>query len=75
VKGRVGEEICRRDLPITVGRKPRRFWSSRLLKLMPMGSRRTATEDNDVERLYPVSTSSIRSHETLSRIAFPRCDR
>jgi hypothetical protein len=26
-KGRVDEEICRRDLPITVGRKPRRFWS------------------------------------------------
>jgi hypothetical protein len=23
---RAGEEICRHDLPITVGRKPRRFW-------------------------------------------------
>jgi hypothetical protein len=28
-KGRGDEEICRRELPITVGRKPRRFWSAR----------------------------------------------
>jgi len=29
------EEICRRDLPITVGRKPRRFWSVRPLVALP----------------------------------------
>ena len=34
-KGRVDEEICRRDLPITVGRKPRRFWSARPLVMLP----------------------------------------
>jgi hypothetical protein len=34
-KGRVDEEICRRDLPITVGRKPRRFWSARPLLMLP----------------------------------------
>jgi hypothetical protein len=33
-KGRVDEEICRRDLPITVGRKPRRFWSARPLVML-----------------------------------------
>ena len=45
------------------------------LMLTLMGSCRTATEDYAGERLHPGSTSSIRSHETLSRIAFPRCDR
>jgi hypothetical protein len=35
VKGRVGEGICWRDLPTTVGRKPRRFWSVRLLVMLP----------------------------------------
>ncbi len=34
-KGRVDQEICRRDLPITVGRKPRRFWSVRPLVTLP----------------------------------------
>ena len=34
-KGRVDEEICRRDPPITVGRKPRRFWSVRPLVTLP----------------------------------------
>ena len=34
-EGRVDEEICRRDLPITVGRKPRRFWSVRPLVTLP----------------------------------------
>jgi hypothetical protein len=34
-KGRVDQEICRRDLPITVGRKPRRFWSVRPLVMLP----------------------------------------
>ncbi len=34
-KGRVDEEICRRDLPITVGRKPRRFWPARPLVMLP----------------------------------------
>jgi hypothetical protein len=34
-EGRVDEEICRRDLPITVGRKPRRFWSVRPLVMLP----------------------------------------
>jgi hypothetical protein len=34
-KGRVDEEICRRDLPIKVGRKPRRFWSVRPLVTLP----------------------------------------
>src|SRR5260221_6578689 len=36
-EGRVDEEICRRDLPITVGRKPRRFWSVRPLVTLPHG--------------------------------------
>jgi hypothetical protein len=34
-KGRVDEEICRLDLPITVGRKPRRFWSVPPLVMLP----------------------------------------
>jgi hypothetical protein len=33
--GRKGDEICRRDLPITVGRKPRRFWSVRPSVTLP----------------------------------------
>ena len=37
-KGRVDEEICRRDLPITVGRKPRRFWSLHPLVRLPHAS-------------------------------------
>jgi hypothetical protein len=32
---RAGEEICRHDLPITVGRKPRRFWSVRPSVALP----------------------------------------
>jgi hypothetical protein len=35
-KGRVGEEICRLDLPITAGRNPRRVWSVRPLVMLPM---------------------------------------
>src|SRR5258708_12803496 len=38
-KGRVDEEICRRDPPITVGRKPRRFWSVRPLVTLPHSPR------------------------------------
>src|SRR5258708_8255692 len=34
-KGRVDQEICRCDLPITVGRKPRRFWSVRPSVTLP----------------------------------------
>jgi hypothetical protein len=34
-KGRVDQEIFRRDLPISVGRKPRRFWSVRPLVMLP----------------------------------------
>jgi hypothetical protein len=34
-EGRVDEEICLRDLPITVGLKPRRFWSVRPLVTLP----------------------------------------
>src|SRR5258708_20829491 len=34
-KGRVDQEICRCDLPITVGRKPRRFWLVRPLVTLP----------------------------------------
>jgi hypothetical protein len=34
-KGGGDEEICRRELPITVGRKPRRFWSARPLAMLP----------------------------------------